>query len=97
MNVTHSYSIPSAELVNVYEKLHEAVLEFEHLYYQRRLERLNFIPQSMHALTRLASEIVRVGSLAAVAQWPLERTIGDLESEIHQHSKQHIDFYDSWS
>ncbi|KAF9019797.1 hypothetical protein BDZ89DRAFT_1116600 [Hymenopellis radicata] len=87
IDIIHSHTIPPDELLNVYQKLREAVLEYELIYYQRRLDRLHFVTQCVHGMTHMAPEVVNVGSPAAVAQWTLERIIGDLEAEIRQHSQ----------
>ncbi|KAJ7732354.1 hypothetical protein DFH07DRAFT_990903, partial [Mycena maculata] len=65
---------------------HEAVTEFEELYYQRLPSRLHFIRQSIHQLLHLALEVVRLGPGAYYTQWTMERTIGNLGEEIKQHS-----------
>lgn len=42
--------------------------------------------QSIHALLHLVPEAIRVGPLGLVAQWAMERTIGNLGQEIKQPS-----------
>ena len=59
--------------------------EFEVLYYQRRTDRLHFVRQSIHALTHLAEEALRLGPLICTSQWTMERTIGSLGMEIRCH------------
>lgn len=58
--------------------------EFEDLYYQHKETRIHFVRQSVHLLTHIASETVRVGPLACYAQWTLETAIGNLGREIRQ-------------
>jgi len=41
----------------------EFVQEFEQLYYQCRADQIHFVRQSIHLLTHLASEIIRIGPL----------------------------------
>ncbi|KAF8225593.1 hypothetical protein L208DRAFT_1305537, partial [Tricholoma matsutake] len=60
--------------------------EFEVLYCQRRPERLHFVQQSIHALTHLAPETVRIGPGICSSQWTMEGTIGNLVAEICQPS-----------
>jgi hypothetical protein len=42
------------------------------------------VRQSIHALLHLVPEAIRVGPLGLVAQWAMERTIGNLGQEIKQ-------------
>ncbi|KAF8344790.1 hypothetical protein F5887DRAFT_842424, partial [Amanita rubescens] len=60
--------------------------EFERKYYACREDRLHLVRPCIHALIHLARETVRCGPLNLLAQWSLERTIGNLGSEIHLHS-----------
>ena len=62
------------------------VIEFECLYYQRKLERLHFVRQCVHSLTHLAPETHRLGPPSLSAQWTMERVIGILGSLIKQPS-----------
>lgn len=70
---------------------HQALIEFAHdfelLYYQHKTERLHFVHQSIHALTHLASEVIRFGPLICSLQWTIERTISNLGQEIRQPSQ----------
>ena len=72
------------ELANKY--LLEWVIEFEHLYYQRKLERLHFVRQCVHSLTHLGPETHRLGPPSLSAQWTMERVIGIFGSLIKQPS-----------
>ncbi|KAJ6457721.1 hypothetical protein C8R45DRAFT_844222, partial [Mycena sanguinolenta] len=78
--------IPCKQLVSAHKNAISYVSEFEDLYYQRKPERLHFVCQSVHAMTHLAPETIRLGPLPYFAQWPIERTIGNLGEEIKQHS-----------
>jgi hypothetical protein len=60
----------------------EAHRQFEELYYQGNPARLNYCRQSLHNCSHGAPEIVRVGRLSLLSQYPLERTIGDLGRQI---------------
>ena len=72
------------ELANKY--LLEWVIEFECLYYQRKLERLHFVRQCVHSLTHLGPETHRLGPPSLSAQWTMERVIGIFGSLIKQPS-----------
>lgn len=50
-------------------------------------ERIDFVRQSIHTISHMASETQRVGPGAYGSQWPLERTIGDLGQQIKQPSR----------
>jgi hypothetical protein len=62
----------------------EFTREFEQLYYQCRADRIHFIRQSIHLLTHIASETIRVGPLSCYSQWTIETAIGNLGDEIRQ-------------
>ncbi|KAJ7575373.1 hypothetical protein C8J56DRAFT_1172215 [Mycena floridula] len=62
------------------------VEEYEALYYQRRMDRIHFCRPVVHTLTHLAPEATRVGPGAYTTQFTMERTIGDLGSEVKQPS-----------
>lgn len=64
----------------------EFIEEFEQLYYQRKLEWIHFVQQSIHALGHYVNEVVTKGPLICASQWTMERTIGNLVGEIHQPS-----------
>lgn len=65
----------------------EFIEEFEDLYYQRRIERIHFMRQSIHALGHYATEVQSKGPLICASQWTMERTIGNLVIEMRQPSK----------
>ncbi|EJF56245.1 hypothetical protein DICSQDRAFT_71883 [Dichomitus squalens LYAD-421 SS1] len=65
----------------------EYVEEFEEMYYARRIDRLHFCRQALHALVHLMPENARVGPAWLHSQWPLENAIGNLTAEIGSHSK----------
>ena len=62
----------------------EFAQEFEHLYYQRHADRIHFVQQSIHLLTHIASETIRIGPLSCYSQWTIETAIGNLGQEICQ-------------
>jgi hypothetical protein len=76
--------ISKLELLCGHDFLMTFAHEFEELYYQCKESRIHFIHQSIHLLTHIASETVRVGPLACYAQWTLETAIGNLGREIRQ-------------
>ena len=86
VRLLHQYSITSDQLKRAHTLLIEFVEEFETLYYQRKVERLHFCRQSVHALLHLAPEVVRIGPQVYYTQWTMERTIGNLGEEIQQPS-----------
>ncbi|EJF61662.1 hypothetical protein DICSQDRAFT_60239 [Dichomitus squalens LYAD-421 SS1] len=65
----------------------EYVEEFEENFYARRVDRLHFCRQALHALVHLMPENVRVGPAWLHSQWPLENAIGNLTREIGSHVK----------
>lgn len=77
--------ISQKHIILAHSLLMEFCLEFELLYYQRRTDRLHFVRPCIHFLLHLATETVRVGPMALLAQWVMERTIGNLGAEIRQH------------
>ena len=86
IRVMSQYSIKTEDINKAHQALLEFVVEFEVLYYQRRPERLHFVRQSIHALTHLGPEALRIGPAACSSQWTMERTIGNLGREIRQPS-----------
>lgn len=66
--------------------LTQFVEEYEHMYYQRRMDRLHFCRPCIHALLHAAPEITRVGPGAYLTQFTMERAIGDLGGDIRQPS-----------
>ncbi|TFK82762.1 hypothetical protein K466DRAFT_499728 [Polyporus arcularius HHB13444] len=63
----------------------EYVEEYENIYYQRRQERLHFVRPSLHTLTHIVSEVIRIGPGSLHSQWTLENYIGNITREIKQH------------
>ena len=86
MRIMNQHHIETEDLKSAHLALLEFVNNFELLYYQRRPERLHFVRQSIHALTHLAPEAVRLGPPICSSQWTMERTIGNLVEEIRQPS-----------
>ncbi|KAF9642967.1 hypothetical protein BDM02DRAFT_3104994 [Thelephora ganbajun] len=76
--------------VNSLEKadfaLRQYVIQFEEFYYQRKIDRLQFVRQCLHSLTHLASETLRCGPLSGCAQWCMESAIGSFGREVRSHS-----------
>ncbi|KAI0312257.1 hypothetical protein OF83DRAFT_1067502 [Amylostereum chailletii] len=87
IRILHQRCITREELI----KAHKALIEFEEeyhlLYFQRKVSRIHFVRQSVHQVVHAVPENIRVGPLGLTTQWPMERMIGDLGSEIRQHSK----------
>ena len=86
MRIINQHHIKTPALVKAHEALLEFACEFEVLYYQRRVDRLHFVRQSVHAVTHLAPEVLRIGPPGCSSQWTMERTIGNLGQEIRQPS-----------
>ena len=79
-----SISIASLEKANF--ALREYVVQFEVLYYQRKIDRLHFIRQCLHSLIHLAPETLRCGPLSGCAQWCMESAVGSFGREVRSHS-----------
>ncbi|CDO70170.1 hypothetical protein BN946_scf185009.g21 [Trametes cinnabarina] len=77
--------IPVELRQRAHELLLEFVQEFEEVYYQRRVDRLHFVRQSLHALIHLIPEGLRMGPASLYSQWVLETLIGNLTAEIRSH------------
>lgn len=58
--------------------------EFEQLYCQCHADCIHFVRKSIHLLTHIASETIRIGPLSCYSQWTIEMAIGNLSEEIHQ-------------
>lgn len=79
-------SINAAQVREAHSFLIQFVEEFEHLYYQRRPDRLHFCRPWLHTLLHTAPEILRVGPGCYGSQHTMERAIGDLGKDIRQPS-----------
>ncbi|KAI0699679.1 hypothetical protein BC835DRAFT_1267577 [Cytidiella melzeri] len=87
MNQYESEGVSAADLAEAHQLLVEFVVEFEDLYYQGKASRLHFCRQSVHAHVHLGPETENTGPYPIKSQWPIERTIGILGSQIRQPSK----------
>ena len=85
VRIINQHQIKTEDLQAAHQALVEFAHEFKLLYYQRRTDRLHFVCQSIHALTHLALEVIRLGPLICSSQWTMERTIGNLVEEIRSH------------
>ncbi|KAI0083673.1 hypothetical protein BDY19DRAFT_859449, partial [Irpex rosettiformis] len=79
--------ISRQDLAEAHKLLCEFVLEFEDLYYQRKISCIHFVRQSIHVYIHLAAEMINTGPYTIKSQWPIERTIGILGGQIRQPSK----------
>jgi hypothetical protein len=86
IRLIYQRSISPEQLRTAHQALLEYCIEFEHLYYQRKTNRLHFVRQSIHSLTHLGPETNRLGPLSLSAQWTMERIIGVLGSLVKQPS-----------
>ncbi|KAG0696652.1 hypothetical protein DFH29DRAFT_784558, partial [Suillus ampliporus] len=59
---------------------------YEQLYYQRPIDRMHFVQQSIHTLSHYGKKVETKGPLICASQWTMERTIGNLVEEIRQPS-----------
>ncbi|PBK62768.1 hypothetical protein ARMSODRAFT_990399 [Armillaria solidipes] len=80
------HCIHCSQLILAHEQLLQFIVDFENLYYQQKTSRIHFVRQSIHLLSHLAAETVRLGPLCCMTQWPMERCIGEYGKEIHQPS-----------
>ncbi len=80
------YRIPMNQLPHAQQLLLEYIKEYEEKYYQRRIDRLHFVRPSLHTLTHLVTEAIRIGPGALYSHWwTLENYIGNITREIKQH------------
>lgn len=86
MRIIQQHHIETTDLITAEHLLRSFAYEFETIYYERRVDRLHFCRQSIHALLRLAPEVTRLGPPICSSQWTMERTIGNLGEEIRQPS-----------
>ena len=86
IRIIYQRGIAFQQLELAHKDLLEWVFEFEHLYCQRKPERLHFVRQCVHSLTHLGPETHRLGPPSLYAQWTMERIIGIFGSLIKQPS-----------
>ena len=86
IRIVYQRRISGEQLVLIHKLLSEWCLEFEHLYCQRKPERVHFVRQCVHSLTHLAKETRRLGPLSLSSQWTMERVIGVFGSLLRQPS-----------
>lgn len=86
MRILLQHHIQREDLIIAHKFLQSFAHEFEVLYYQRRIDRMHFVRQSIHALYHLAPEVTRIGPPICSSQWTMERTIGNLGQEVRQPS-----------
>jgi len=78
--------ISDLQLQLAHKFLLEWVVEFEHLYYQKKTEHLHFVCQCVHSLIHLGPEATRLGPPSLSAQWTMECVIGVFGSLLRQPS-----------
>jgi hypothetical protein len=86
IRIINQHTISSKQLVQAEEALYRFARGFEILYYQRRVDRIHFVRQSIHQCYHLAMEVTRVGPPIISSQWTMKRTIGNLTRELRQPS-----------
>ncbi|KAF9037969.1 hypothetical protein BJ165DRAFT_1407912 [Panaeolus papilionaceus] len=79
-------TISTDDLLRAHSLLVQFVEEYENLYYQRRPDRLHMCRPCLPTLLHVVFEVFRKGPGALDSQFTLERTIGDLGSDIRQPS-----------
>ena len=79
-------SITASQIKSAYLLVVTFIEEFKAIYYHRMTTWLHFCQQSIHRLSHLASDTVRLGPGVYSSQWTLEWTIGNLGKEIKQPS-----------
>ncbi len=87
VRVTYQRESTHAQREQAHRLLSDFVYNFEKLYIQRKVSRMHFSPQCLHSLPHMPLQTVRIGPLICSSQFTMERTIGDLGSEIKQPSK----------
>ncbi|KAJ6535144.1 hypothetical protein B0H19DRAFT_1004445, partial [Mycena capillaripes] len=83
----NQYKIAADQIVRCHKLAIDFVGEFEALYYQGMPERIHFVRQSVHVMSHLAPETIRLGPAPLYSQWTIERTIGNLGQEIKSQSE----------
>jgi hypothetical protein len=77
-------SISGSQIREAHSYLIQFVEEYEHQYYQRRMDRLHFCRPCLHTLLHTSPECTRMGPGSYSTQYTMERAIGDLGGEIRQ-------------
>ncbi|KAG6874707.1 hypothetical protein C0992_006918 [Termitomyces sp. T32_za158] len=86
IRIIYQKSITHEQIQTAHLHLIQFIAEFESMYVQRRADRIHMSRQSIHGLSHLAGEVIRVGPGITYSQWTMERTIGNLTEELKQHS-----------
>ena len=86
IRIVYQRSVSVASLEKADFALREYVIQFEDLYYQRKIHRLHFVRQCLHSLTHLANESLRCGPLSGCAQWCMENAVGSFGREVRSQS-----------
>ena len=86
IRIVYQRSVSIASLEKADFALREYVIQFEDLYYQRKIDRLHFVRQCLHSLLHLAPESLRCGPLSGCAQWCMESAVGSFGGEVRSHS-----------
>ncbi|GJF00590.1 hypothetical protein PsYK624_168830 [Phanerochaete sordida] len=86
IRLMYQHHITAKQLAEAHKLLIEFVEEYEQLYYGREGARIHFVRQSIHALIHTSPETFRIGPYGILAQWTMERAIGNLGKEIRQPS-----------
>lgn len=87
VRIVYQRETVAAQRTHAHRLLSDFAYDFEDLYVQRKVSRMHFVPQCVHALTHTPTEYIRIGPLICCSQFTMERIIGELGSEIMQPSK----------
>ena len=82
MRLIRPFSMHRSDIIEEVEHLLRFTREFELLYCQRNPNRLHFVRQSIHLLSHLGPDTLRLGPLACYSQYALENLIGNIGKEI---------------
>ncbi|OBZ74776.1 hypothetical protein A0H81_05489 [Grifola frondosa] len=83
IRLIHQHVITSNQLKLIKSIFVEFIWDFETLYYQRKGSRIHFCRPSLHALSHLADQVQRVGPPVYTTQFPMERFIGDIGTQVN--------------
>ncbi|KZT23108.1 hypothetical protein NEOLEDRAFT_1035852, partial [Neolentinus lepideus HHB14362 ss-1] len=86
IQVLCQHVVTKSQLESAYKAILEFTIEFEQLYYQRKLSRLHMVRPCLHTLLHTIREVLRKGPLPCSSQWTMERLIGSLGGEVRQPS-----------
>ncbi len=87
MRIIHQYKIKTADILLAHNLLISFARDFEYLYYQRRVDRIHFVRQSIHALLHLVLQKFSALALLFVrlsGPWSVRSAIWDKRFDSHR-------------